>query len=259
MKKSDSYDINSNAKETNSNEFVFRPRARIMRTLGQELISDESVALIELVKNSFDADATRVLIRFTNPLKKGKGIIEVIDNGVGMSMNTIKNAWMEPATNSKRTRKTSEKLNRKLLGEKGIGRFACSRLASDLELITKRESDSLENYAYFDWEQFDNEEVYLDQIEVLAEQRLPKEICSGGSIEALDWNEELRTNEIVNHKQGTILRMNKLIKDWSEPEFKDLQRNLSRLISPFVQFSDFRIKLELPSEISQYSKEISSP
>ena len=111
--------------------FSFRPRARIMRTLGQELISSETVAIIELVKNAYDADATKVLIRFVDSLEKGQGAIEIIDNGHGMSMETVKFAWMEPATNSKRTRRKSETLHRNLLGEKGIGRFACSRLASD--------------------------------------------------------------------------------------------------------------------------------
>ena len=77
---------------SDSNEFAFRPRARIMRILGRELISSETVALIELVKNAFDADATKVMIRFTGPLEEGKGSIEIIDNGHGMSMETVKTA-----------------------------------------------------------------------------------------------------------------------------------------------------------------------
>ena len=132
----------SAASEKSTNQFVFRPRARIMRTLGQELISSETVALIELVKNAYDADATRVLIRFSGILEKGQGYIEVIDNGHGMSMDIIEKAWMEPATNSKRTRTRSEVFGRRLLGEKGVGRFAASRLASDLELITKLSTNS---------------------------------------------------------------------------------------------------------------------
>jgi len=91
---------------------ALRPRARILRALGDELISSETVAVIELVKNAYDADATRVLVRFQKPLEIGQGMIEVIDNGHGMSLETIQNAWMEPATlkeasDSKRAARTS--------------------------------------------------------------------------------------------------------------------------------------------------------
>src|SRR5262245_22851300 len=77
---------------------MLRPRARLLRTFGDELISSEVVALIELVKNAYDADATRVAIRFSEDLSRGKGRIEVIDNGNGMSLDTVTGAWMEPAT-----------------------------------------------------------------------------------------------------------------------------------------------------------------
>lgn len=63
-----------------------RPRARIMRTLGDELISSEVVAVIELVKNAYDADATRVLVRFLPPLEAGKGGIDILDDGHGMKL-----------------------------------------------------------------------------------------------------------------------------------------------------------------------------
>ncbi len=80
---------------------TFRPRARILHTLGDELISSETVAVLELVKNSYDADATRVLIRFGEPLEKGKGSIEILDNGSGMSIDTLQSVWLEPATPTK--------------------------------------------------------------------------------------------------------------------------------------------------------------
>lgn len=238
-------------------EASFRPRARIMRTLGQELISNEAVAVVELVKNSFDADATKVLIRFVGPLEIGKGYIEIIDNGHGMGMKTVHAAWMEPATNSKRSKKRSEELKRRFLGEKGVGRFACSRLANELELITRRKTQALEIYGIFDWSQFDDEGKYLDQIEILAEQRTPAEICPGGSIESL-WAKKEKPNS-ADLKHGTILRMNGYKKVWVKEDFDDLQRDLSRLISPFVDFSNFSIRLELPGEYSKISSEISTP
>jgi hypothetical protein len=93
------------------------------------------VAVIELVKNAYDAEATFVLVRFQEPLEVGKGMIEVIDNGNGMSLDIIKNAWMEPATLLKKRNKKSPTLSRRLLGEKGVGRFATSKLADFLEIV----------------------------------------------------------------------------------------------------------------------------
>ena len=95
-----------------------RPRARLLRAFGDELISSESVALTELVKNSYDADATGVLIRFVAPLEVGAGRIEVIDNGHGMTLDTIQTTWMEPGTLNRKRNKRSEGLGRRVLGEK---------------------------------------------------------------------------------------------------------------------------------------------
>ena len=69
---------------------VLRPRARLLRTFGDELISSETVAVIELVKNAYDADATRVIVRFEEPLKIEQGKIEIIDNGHGMSLRRFR-------------------------------------------------------------------------------------------------------------------------------------------------------------------------
>jgi hypothetical protein len=99
---------------------ALRPRAQILRCIGDELVSNETVAVIELVKNAYDADATRVLVRFQEPLEIGRGMIEVIDNGHGMSLETIQNAWMEPATLMKKHQTRSEQRGRRVLGEKGF-------------------------------------------------------------------------------------------------------------------------------------------
>lgn len=73
-----------NIEISNSGKKALRPRARIVHTFGDELISSEVVAVIELVKNSYDADAKRVYLRFTGPLLADKGRIEVIDSGPNM-------------------------------------------------------------------------------------------------------------------------------------------------------------------------------
>lgn len=240
------------------NSYALRPRARIMRTLGNELISNDTVAVIELVKNSYDADATRILVRFFGPLEQDKGGVEVIDNGKGMDLSVVRNAWMEPATPNKRNETYSNKYGRRVLGEKGIGRFATMRLSEELELITLAADSKQEVYGLFDWRQFDDPHKFLDQILILTEERAPQEICSGGSIQKLNWP-NVEDEEEVNLSSGTILRMNHLKHSWGHDEFSELQRGLARLISPFFNKKNLTIKLDVPEEHSEFSAPINPP
>jgi len=246
-----------------SGRSVLRPRARLLRTFGDELISSETVAVIELVKNSYDADATKVWIRFHEPLEIGKGMIEVIDNGHGMNLETIRTAWMEPATLMRKRNRFSEKFGRRVLGEKGIGRFASSRLANQLEVVTRRNEMDDEIRAVFNWAEFDNEEKYLDEIQVIWEQARPKEICPGGIIHKL-W-QELEEPGKKQLNNGTIMRMTELKTAWGSEQFEDLRRSLSRLLSPAFYVEDeqreenFQIILKLPEQFQQYSETIKPP
>ena len=243
-----------------SGEQSLRPRARFLRTFGDELISSETVALIELVKNSYDADATRILVRFTPPLKAGLGAIEVIDNGHGMSLETVRSAWMEPATLMKKRNTRSEKLGRRVLGEKGIGRFATSRLARHLRVITKREDSSLQTEVFFDWSQFDDPEMFLDQIRVAWHEEPPDEFARLGTMRKLWGSEETPRDADLRH--GTILRMEHLSTTWDKDEFKRLRAGLSRLVSPFIgqdgeygsgSSDDLRILLDIPDPFDEFS------
>src|SRR5215510_7499380 len=85
---------------TRSGSIAFQPRARLLKLIGEELISDEVVALTELVKNSHDADASRVAITFRNVLSPD-GEIEIVDDGYGMDLDTLLGGWMEPAGSTK--------------------------------------------------------------------------------------------------------------------------------------------------------------
>lgn len=214
---------------------VLRPRARIIRTLGDELISNETVAVIELVKNSYDADARNVIVRFTGPLEKGKGKIEVMDDGTGMAFKTVKSAWMEPATIIKKNVRKSDK-GRSILGEKGIGRFASAKLSRKLTMITKPAKDSDELMVFFDWGDFGHD-LYLDEVKCNWERR----------------NAQL----IKNH--GTALVMEKLNSSWDMEKLRRLRAALSRLTSPFRKTEDFTISLELPDEFKNLSGVIESP
>ncbi len=242
---------------------TLRPRARILRTLGDELISSEAVALMELVKNSYDADATRVLVRFHGPLEIGNGKVEVIDNGHGMSLETIRTTWMEPATLSRKRERRSQRLGRRVLGEKGIGRFATSRLANFLEVVTRRAGSEQETRVYFDWAQFDNEGKYLDEVEVLWEEEDSTELAPGGILERLwDSGREPNADDLTH---GTILRMEQLRSNWGNSELDDLRTRLSRLVSPFfgdelsARNDQFELCLDLPPPFEQHSGIVEPP
>ncbi|WP_448135158.1 sensor histidine kinase [Stenotrophomonas rhizophila] len=234
--------------------YSLRPRARILRTLGEELISSEVVAVIELVKNAYDADASRVEVLFEGEVGSLEALT-VLDDGHGMAMDTVARAWMEPATDHKKKLKVSPYLHRRLLGEKGVGRFAAARLARGLELTTRKIGLNSEIYAYFDWTQFDDPDLYLDQVEILAEERVPGLIeaggvCAGGkAVKGLP----------RDGTHGTILRMEGLKKLWSDSDFADLSRGLSRLIAPFSTASDFAIFLRRSSADEVVVEEVNSP
>lgn len=235
---------------------AFRPRARIMKTLGAELISSDTVAVIELVKNGYDAGASAVLIRFVEPLRVGEGSIEVIDNGSGMDASVVRGAWMEPATPSKRSTKFLD--GRRVLGEKGIGRFAASRLASGLDLSTRVRGSREETHVFFDWTQFEDEERFLDEIIVHIEQRPASEISETGSTGLLRTMLDPQTVP-DDFAHGTTLKLERLAQTWTRRHFEDLERGLSRLVSPFAAPGDFKIRVQAEGQFSDFSKEIAPP
>ena len=83
-------------------KFNFRPRAMLILQLGDQLIRNDSIAMLELVKNSYDADATEVTIEMKEVDDVSKGVIIIEDNGTGMDINTVENVWMEPGNDIKR-------------------------------------------------------------------------------------------------------------------------------------------------------------
>jgi signal transduction histidine kinase len=218
---------------------AFRPRARIIRTLGRELIANEIIAMQELIKNAYDADASVCLISFIPPLSPGSGEIVIEDDGEGMSLETLQKAWMEPATLSKVGRTHSKKLNRRVTGEKGIGRFASARIAEVLELTSVSATTGRRVQARFDWGSFDDETQYLDEIK-----------C--------EWIED---DPPAGSHAGTRLRLIGLHDEWARDKgqaFKDLKSELSRLVSPIAR-PDFRIELDVPTPFAQFSGEVAPP
>ena len=223
-------------------DFIFRPKARLIKTIGEELISSDNVAVVELVKNSYDANSPIVTITFLGNVKQKKqgriiqnylskegASIEIYDQGSGMSFETVKSAWMEPATDFK---KKNTNKNRKFTGEKGIGRFASAKLASRLELITKQK-EGKELVVTFNWEDFDKDD-YLENIHIHWEEREPQEFKKENS--------------------GTLLRLKNLNSDWDTEKIRVLRTDLSRLLNPIIPIEKFLIEINIPEELDKEGK-----
>ena len=111
-------------------ELSFIVDSALLSELGERLVETVHLALAELIKNAYDADATEVEV-MVMPDKKGKSIITVSDNGVGMAFADVQNYWMRIATTIKVKEQVSPRYGRPRTGSKGIGRFSCRRIGID--------------------------------------------------------------------------------------------------------------------------------
>ena len=121
---------------TNSTEkFYFSVDSALLGELGEKLVSTVHVALTELVKNAYDADASLVSIEIL-PEKTGGSRVIIKDNGDGMTIDQVRAFWMKIGTTNKVAQPKSNRFGRLKTGSKGIGRFACRRLGLNLTLKT---------------------------------------------------------------------------------------------------------------------------
>lgn len=142
----------------------FKIEGRILRELGERLVKQPEVALLELIKNAYDADATRCEIRSV-----GNDAIEIIDDGLGMTLEDFSEGWMRVATSAKGKRATSAKFRRSITGEKGIGRFASRFLGEKLDLVSRTYDEKRDQFtrleASFAWALFDDE-ADIENVEI---------------------------------------------------------------------------------------------
>ncbi|QNH04279.1 sensor histidine kinase [Pseudomonas sp. B11D7D] len=209
-----------------------RPRARIVRTIGDQLISGPEAALIELVKNSYDADSPYVYISISQPVA-GVGRIIVKDEGHGMSAEDLVSKWLEPATNDKLERRYSPVKGRPMLGAKGVGRFASARLGRMLLLRSTKlnnEASKLEtSEIVLDWKQFEDA-TYLDQVDI--------DITSGPAEDGA--------------VPGVFMEIEGLRDQWTRKQLELLVRELRRLTSPILSYDDeFRVLLDLSGFVQE--------
>ncbi|QHF09494.1 ATP-binding protein [Pseudomonas syringae] len=203
-------------------------QSHILRLLGDQLIGHDRLAVFELVKNSYDADSSHVTVLLDLSAKKPKITIE--DNGSGMSLQTIVNAWLEVGTDSKRSlqgKKRSTEFNRKPLGEKGVGRLAVQKLGKTLRLVTKQATGS-EHELTIDWDKLINSSKYLDsKMKVkITENKKPKHFKTS---------------------HGTYIEISELHNsDWTRKDIRDLYRLVKSLSNPFNAADSFEVKLDIP-------------
>ena len=192
------------------NKEKFRPSARLISTIGENLIKDNYAAIVELVKNSYDADATNVNIMFE--YNNNLLYISIEDDGVGMTPDIIVDKWLVPSTNDKLVRKVSKK-GRIMQGEKGIGRFSAAILGESLDLTTV--SNKVESHLKINWNEF-NEYKFLDEITI-----------------------DLETNE-TKKKSGTIfcIECTDNSKFWTEENIEYLEKELRKNLTPLKREND---------------------
>ena len=188
--------------KSKTGDLRFAVDCRLLFELGEQLVARKSVALAELVKNAYDADATKVIVTLDN-ITKPTGKIVVNDNGVGMTLDTIKKTWMRVATGAKDRLPHSERFGRARTGAKGIGRFASRRLASQLVLDSvSRRKDGLKEHTsiVFDWVDFAAGKN-IDDVPIRYKSRIVRKATPS----------------------GITLTLNDLRERWGEGDIKELQ------------------------------------
>lgn len=209
-------------------KYKISSRATIL--LGRESVSKVESAIIELIKNSYDADSNICFLYFdiTN------NSLFLIDNGTGMTKQIIEDYWMTIGTDNKKRDYISLK-GRIKSGEKGIGRFALDRLGSMCELYSKNNEEAVIRWKT-NWNEFEESGKMLDDIDaefeflnVSLDSFLPKAVKE--SIKKL----ESDLNEEYNFRSGTIIKISHLRDDWTENKIMNLKKSLEFLIPPMEQ------------------------
>ncbi len=248
-----------------------RPYARLITMLGDQLIKNERIALVELIKNAYDADAEWVKVSFLNfnddftVNSDSKIVIE--DDGNGMSEQIIEKHWLNPATPEKKKRKKNKETTDKgriLQGEKGIGRFAIFKLGKKIKICTRRqvwdpneqkfieEGEDVENIVEYDFSAYDEEflqkngedtELFIDNLEVVFRQRVPQTIIK----------KEVELGGVIRQRKahGTIIEISNLKTNWTENRVIQIQKEIGKLQPIFTeeQKEDFRVWLYKDTQV----------
>jgi two-component system sensor histidine kinase len=238
-----------------NNKLFFSVKAGIKNIVGKDLIADDNIAIFELVKNSYDAYASKVIITFEDDK------IIIADDGKGMSIDDIEKKWLALAYSAKKNGSEDNEIDSKFLerrksyrdliqekrkyaGAKGIGRFSCDRLGENLVLSTKKYNANTIEQLKINWKDFEKQDdIDFSKIGVL--------------------HSSFQENESPvifpnNAKSGTILEIiNTSL--WDREKILGLKYSLEKLINPFsddnVNNEEFEIEIICKRELNK-DKEI---
>lgn len=215
-----------------ANTETFKISAALKDLIGKELITDEFVAVFELVKNSFDANASKVEVIFENNYEPDNARIIIKDNGKGMNYDDLKNKWLFVAYSAKRLGKENEdyrdkiKTQRVFAGAKGVGRFSCDRLGRFLNLITIKDEPKpkIENLVV-NWEDFENadDEEFVN----------------------IKVTHKVLTENAYKLKKGTVLEITGLRDNWDRDRILKLKKSLAKLINPNQENDSDNFEIEI--------------
>jgi len=227
-----------------SEQLQFKISSALKNIIGSDLISDDFIAVFELVKNAYDAHATEVEVCFIDLNTENAKII-IKDNGKGMNKNDLINKWLFVAYSAKKegTEENSFdyrdkiKVRRAYAGAKGIGRFSCDKLGKLLYLESvKQEEDPKIETLYTDWERFEG--------------KLSDEFINVNVIH------DTRTHSSFNLSHGTVLEISNLRSTWDRIKILRLKGALAKLINPNTKESEdiFKIRIIAESQIDEDNK-----
>lgn len=212
------------------NNKTFVSSGRLILQLGEQLIKDEIIALVELIKNSYDADASVCEVKFLENQNKIIDKIIIKDNGCGMTRDIIENCWFTLGSNYKRKkieqREYTAKYKRLPIGEKGIGRLGLSKLGWKAKIITKAQNHN-ELEFLIDWKVFNSTDI-LENISV--------------NIVENETNKMFQT-------EGTYIEITDLKSEWNRGVLRKIYREILNLQSPFKKTASFRIIFNCPNKI----------
>ncbi len=218
----------TNSKEA-GDDLIFQIKPRLLTQLGDQLIRDANLAVFELVKNAYDANATKCSVVLENPDDASTARIIIQDNGIGMDEDILRDVWMMISTDHKALQRingtrTALPFNRFPLGEKGLGRLSIHKLGHFIQLITRVKGGD-ELVMKFDWDKLESAKN-LNAAVVKLERRVP--------------------TTFPGNKHGTKLEVSKLRESWTRGELRRLHRAVNSLCSPFKGPVDFEVTLAAP-------------
>jgi len=239
------------------NDLHFKTNVQLKSIIGKDLINDDNIAILELVKNSFDADAKQVNVKYFNlkenddksvnqfSSKTSRLIIQ--DDGIGMDIDGIRDKWLNIAYSEKKTNKTQHK--RRMAGAKGVGRFSCDRLGEYLNLYAKTSKDLHYYKLSIDWKKFEIE----DESKEIQSIPLKYEVLTHRELEDLGFSKFnhgvlLEIIKLRSNWAYPVLDKNKKITNWDISKFIELKKYLEKLINPNQAFesNDFGVFIDAP-------------